>query len=49
MANKRPDPAAPQGKRQGFDRALFDTRVAGFATATDAYEFQAFLPVNDHT
>lgn len=39
--NRDQDPA-PQGLQHGHDKALFDARAKGFATAPDAYAFQAF-------
>ena len=42
LTYSRPQDPAPKGAQQGHDRVLFDARVKGFASATDAYAFQAF-------
>ena len=42
LSYSRAQDPAPKGQQQGFDRSLFDARVAGFAAASDAYRFQAF-------
>jgi len=42
LSYSRAQDPAPEGEQHGFDRALFDTRVAGFATASDPYAYQAF-------
>jgi hypothetical protein len=42
LSYARAQDPAPQGRQEGFDRGLFETRMAGFAAAPDPYAYQAF-------